>query len=186
MAKFPLVFSQLNKEQHWLREREDRTPWEGRLTLCYFSHLMVPSSLDLRIFANEGETSLPCNVLVPQLCIPKSMSCPEAACSFSLIPVKQTTFRIMSVHFQEDAVLTLILRDKYLFGATLFIYPALFFFLDQWEQSTSSFPYWEIWLDLSVSFLTKRNFGFWVLPRATFLFCAVWLLSPCFHSLADF
>lgn len=143
---------------------------KGRLTLCYFSHLLLLSSLDLRIFANEGETSLPCNVLVPQLCIPKSMSCPVAACSFSLIPVKQTTFRIMSVHFQEDAVLTLVLRDKYLFGATLFICPALFFFLDQWEQSTSSFPYWEIWLELSVSFLTKRSFGFWFLPRATLLF----------------
>lgn len=57
--------------------------------------------------------------------------------------------------------MTLILRDKYLFGATLFIYLALFFFLDQWEQSTSSFPCWEMTAGL-VSQLSNQK-KFWVL-----------------------
>lgn len=117
--------------------------------------------LDPRIFADEGQTGLPCHTLVPQFCILKSMSCPVAACRFFLIPVKETTSRFTPVCFQEDAVLTLILRDKYLFGATLFIYPALFFFLDQWEQSTSSFPCWEMTAGLVSQVSNQKTF--WVL-----------------------
>lgn len=152
-----------------------------RLTLCYFSYFLVLSPLDLRIFADEWETSLPCNVLVPQFCIHKSMSSPVAACSFSLIPVKETTFRIMLVHFYEDAVLTLILRNKYLFGATLFIYPALFFFLDQWKQSTSSFPCREMLAGLDSKLSNQKKF--WVLVSTqvhTFFFLFLFFLYDCF------
>lgn len=76
-------------------------------------------------------------------------------------PSKRDTFRIIPVCFQEDAVLTLVLRDKYLFGATLFIYPALFFFLDQWEQSTSSFPCWEMMAGHDSKLSNQKKF--WVL-----------------------
>lgn len=89
VAKFPLVFSQLNKATALAQRKEKTGHLEKWETLCYFSHLLVLSSLDPRIFADEGKTGLPCHTLVPQFCILKSMSCPVAACSFFLIPVKR-------------------------------------------------------------------------------------------------
>lgn len=141
-------------QQHWLRERGRHVTLrsETDLMLLSLSLSLAFSYLNLRIFANEAETGLHCNVPVLQFCIHRSTCRPAAVCSISRIPAEETTFRILPVCFQEDAGLTLILRDKYLFGAILFIYPSLFFFLDQWEQTTSSFPYWEMMVGLFSKF----------------------------------
>lgn len=70
----------------------------------------------------------------------------------------------------------LILRDKYLFGAILFIYLALFFFLDQWEQTTSKFPCWEMMVGLFSKFSVQKNF--WVLVST--MGHTLFLLYDCF------
>lgn len=172
---------------HWLSKREGMPPWEVRLTLCY-SLSRAFSYVHLRIFANDRETGLHCNVPFPWFCIGKFMWCPVAARGIFLVPAEETTFRILPVCFQRDAGLMLIFRDKYLFGATLFIYPVLFFFLDQREQTTSSFPCWEMMVGLFSKFSVQRNF--WVLVSTQghhfFFFFSVWFLSPYFHSLLDF
>lgn len=100
------------RQQHWLRERRRQVTLRSARLYATSLTLLVLSSLDLRIFADEGETGPPCHTLVPQFCILKSMSCPVAACSFFLIPVKETTSRITPVRFQEDSVLTLILKRQ--------------------------------------------------------------------------
>lgn len=66
--------------------------------------------------------------------------------------------------------MTLIFRDKYLFGAVLFIYPVLFFFLDQWEQTTSSFPCWEMKVGLFNNLSAERRLGSWFPPGVTLFF----------------
>lgn len=148
-----------------------------RLTLCCSSSLSLAFSyLDLRIFANEVATGLHCNVPVPQFCILKSMRCPVPVCGICFIPAEETTFRIVPVCYQEDAGLMLILRDKYLFGAILFIYLALFFFLDQWEQTPSTFPCWEMMVGLFSKFSVQKNFWVLVSTKGHTLF----LLYDCF------
>lgn len=149
------------RQQHWLRERGRQVTLRSETDFMLLLSLTGTFFLRPEDFCRWRRHNLPCNVLVPQFYIHKSMSYPVAACSFSLIPLKETTCRIMPVCFQEDDVLTLILRSKYLFGATLFIYPALFFFLNQWEQSTSSFPCWEMMAGF-VSKLSNQK-KFWVL-----------------------
>lgn len=66
--------------------------------------------------------------------------------------------------------MTLIFRDKYLFGAVLFIYPVLLFFLDQWEQTTSSFPCWEMKVGLFNKLSAQKNFGVLVSTQGHTLF----------------
>lgn len=128
-----------------------------RLTLPYTLWLVF-SYLALRIFANEGERRLHAVSHFPPFCIQKSICCPVAAFSSSHIPVEETTFMILPVHFQEHTALKPILRDKYLFGAILFIYLLLFFFLDHWEQTKSSFPCWEEMVGLLSKFPVQKKF----------------------------
>lgn len=94
MAKFPSVSSQLTWAAE-LAQGKDVT-LQSEPDLMLLSLAVAFSYLDLRIFANEGEAGLCCNVPATQLCVPKSMCCLVAARSISHIPEEETSCQFVS------------------------------------------------------------------------------------------
>jgi len=90
------------------------------------------SYLDPRIFANEGEAGLYCNISATQLSIHKPKFFLVVTCSNSLIPAEETA------SYQEDAGLMLILRDIFIWGRPVYLFILCCF--SSWEQATSSLP----------------------------------------------
>lgn len=125
------------------------------------------SYLDLRIFANEGEAGVCCNVPATQLCVPKSMCCPVAARSISHIP-EETSCQFVSRRM-------LVWRwysetNIYLGLSCLFILCCF----SSWTSGNKQQVHFHVgkWrLDFSISSLPKRRLGSWFPPGATLFFC---------------
>lgn len=124
------------------------------------------SYLDLRIFANEGEAGVCCNVPATQLCVPKSMCCPVAARSISHIP-EETSCQFVSRRM-------LVWRwysetNIYLGLSCLFILCCF----SSWTSGNKQQVHFHVgkWrLDFSISSLPKRRLGSWFPPGATLIF----------------